>query len=85
MPLNSTIGQVIDKGVIDLSAINSSNDERSDDGSIVDSRAMRKGSIIKLPVIDVFDDWTATRNGIGFVYGITECIEDRCEVTGKFA
>ena len=42
MPVNSTIGRVIDEKVIDLSAINSSNDEGYDDETIVDLRTSAK-------------------------------------------
>ena len=49
----------IDEREDNLSAINSSNDNL---------RQIRKGSIIKLPVKDVFDEWTATRNGINENY-----------------
>ena len=35
--------------------------------------------------IEVFGEWNCWRNNIEEVYGITEYIEDKCDITGKVA
>ena len=34
--------------------------------------------------IEVFGEWNCCKNYIEEVYGMTEYIEDRCEMAGKF-
>ena len=89
MSTNTTIAQEIDENEDNVSAINSSNEEDASDDETFDEtfdpRVLTVGCIVKLPVCDVFDEWTGRRNGIKDVYGVTEYIEDRCETTGQNA
>ena len=72
MSTNTTIAQEIDKIEVNVSAINSSNEEDASDDDTFDVRVITVGCLVKLPVCDVFDEWTGRRNGIKDVYGVTE-------------
>ena len=55
------------------------------DDDTVDLRSIVQNCIVKMKMKDVYDEWTAKRNNTKWIYGITEYLEDRCEVTGKNA
>ena len=55
------------------------------DDDTVDLKSIEQDCIVKMKMKDVYDDWTARRNNVKWVYGITEYLEDRCEATGKNA
>ena len=46
-------------------------------------RPITKGCIVKGKCVDLFDEWTARRNNIKWIYGVADGIADRCEETGK--
>ena len=77
-PIVLTDSEVSDN---DHSLIDSNNENNAN----ADERRIQRGMLVLVNAIEVFGEWNCTRNNIEEVYGITEYIEDKCELTGKLA
>ena len=65
----------------DTSAVCSNNE----DDEIIDLHPISKGMVVKVDGKEVFGEWNCERNNITDVFGITDFVEDTCNITGKVA